>query len=99
PDHLFTCLPTRRSSDLIDAPAGGELRLSLSSLFDSSEAERFRCPLHRADQPDDVVDMLIALLHDCRVSDVRMLPGVHPDRDPARSEEHTSELQSPYERV
>jgi hypothetical protein len=26
--------------------------------------------------------MLVDLLRDCRVADVRMLPGVHPDRDP-----------------
>jgi hypothetical protein len=64
-----------------DAPAGGELRLSLSSVFDPAQAEGFRCPLYHADQTDDVVNMLLALLQDCRVSDVRVLPGVHPDRD------------------
>jgi hypothetical protein len=66
-----------------DAPAGGELRLSLSSVFDPAQAEGFRCPLYRADQTTDVVNMLLALLQDCRVSDVRVLPGLHPDRDPA----------------
>jgi hypothetical protein len=66
-----------------DAPAGGELRLSLSSVFDPAQAEGFRCPLYRADQQTDVVNMLLALLQDCRVSDVRVLPGLHPDRDPA----------------
>ena len=66
-----------------DAPAGGELRLSLSSVFDPRAAEGFRCPLYRADQADDVAGMLTALLHDCRISDVRIVPGVHPDRDSA----------------
>jgi len=66
----------------LDAPAGGELRLSLSSVFDPAQAEGFRCPLYRADQTSDVVNMLLALLQDCRVSDIRVLPGVHPDRDP-----------------
>jgi hypothetical protein len=65
-----------------DAPAGGELRLSLSSVFDPAQAEGFRCPLYRADQTSDVVNMLLALLQDCRVSDIRVLPGIHPDRDP-----------------
>jgi hypothetical protein len=65
-----------------DAPAGGELRLSLSSVFDPAQAEGFCCPLYRADQTSDVVNMLLALLQDCRVSEIRVLPGVHPDRDP-----------------
>jgi len=65
----------------VDAPAGGELRLSLSSVFDPAQAEGFRCPLYRADQTSDVVNMLLALLQDCRVGDVRVLPGVHPDRN------------------
>ena len=64
------------------APGGGELRLSLSSPFDSRQAEGFRCPLFPTDQVGDVASMLIDLLRDCRVADVRALPGVHPDRDP-----------------
>ena len=67
----------------VDAPAGGELRLSLSSVFDPAQAEGFRCPLYRADQTSDVVNTLLALMQDCRVSDIRVLAGVHPDRDPA----------------
>ena len=64
------------------APGGGELRLSLSSPFDSRQAEGFRCPLFPTDHVGDVASMLIDLLRDCRVADVRALPGVHPDRDP-----------------
>lgn len=64
------------------APGGGELRLSLSSPFDSRQAEGFRCPLFPTDQVGDVASMLIDLLRDCRVADVHALPGVHPDRDP-----------------
>ncbi len=70
------------SHHALDAPAGGELRLSLSSVFDPAQAEGFRCPLYRADQTSDVLNMLLALLQDCRVSDIRVLPGVHPDCDP-----------------
>jgi hypothetical protein len=64
-------------------PGGGELRVSLSSAFDPRAAEGFRCPLYALDRVDDVVEMLVALLRDCRVADVRVLPGVHADRDPA----------------
>lgn len=64
------------------APGGGELRLSLSSPFGALAAEGFRCPLFPTDRADDVAGMLDELLHDCRVTDVRVLAGVHPDRDP-----------------
>jgi hypothetical protein len=63
-----------------DAPGGGELRLSLSSPFDPRAAEGFRCPLTPLDRAGDVASMLVDLLRDCRVTDVRVLPGVHADR-------------------
>lgn len=63
------------------APGGGELRLSLSSPFDLRRAEGFRCPLFPTDRAVDVAAMLVELLHDCRVADVRIMPGVHPDRE------------------
>jgi hypothetical protein len=66
----------------VAAPGGGELRLSLSSPFDPRQAEGFRCPLFPTDRVGDVVTMLVDLLRDCRIADVRLLPGVHPDRDP-----------------
>ncbi|HEX8010594.1 MAG TPA: hypothetical protein VF814_06625 [Casimicrobiaceae bacterium] len=66
----------------VAAPGGGELRLSLSSPFDPRQAEGFRCPLFPTDRAGDVATMLLDLLRDCRVTDVRILPGVHPDRDP-----------------
>jgi hypothetical protein len=64
-----------------DAPGGGELRLSLSSPFESRDAEGFRCPLYPLDRAADVAAALVQLLHDCRVTDIRVLAGVHPDRD------------------
>jgi hypothetical protein len=64
------------------APGGGELRLSLSSPFDPRQAEGFRCPLFPTDQAGDVAGFLVDLLLDCRVGDVRVLKGVHADRDP-----------------
>ena len=66
-----------------DAPGGGEIRLSLSSPFAPRDAEGFRCPLYPLDRVGDVATMLIDLLADCRVTDVRVAAGVHADRDPA----------------
>lgn len=64
------------------APGGGELRLSLSCPFDPRTAEGFRCPLFATDRAGDVAAMLVDILRDCRVADVRVLSGVHADRDP-----------------
>jgi hypothetical protein len=65
-----------------DAASGGELRLSLSSPLSPRDAQGFRCALHPGERVGDVVAMLTDLLADCRVGDVRVLDGVHPDRDP-----------------
>lgn len=66
-----------------DAPGGGELRLSLSSPYEPRDAEGFRCPLFALDRVDDVATMLLDLMRDCRVAEVRVLRGVYPDRAPA----------------
>jgi len=66
-----------------DAPGGGELRLSLSSPFAPRDAEGFRCPLYPLDRVGDVASMLVELMADCRVIDVRVVAGAHADRDPA----------------
>ena len=63
-----------------DVPGGGELRLSLSSPLDPRGAEGFRCPLYPLDRVGDVVAMLVDLLRDCRITDIRVLAGVHADR-------------------
>jgi hypothetical protein len=65
-----------------DAPGGGELRLSLSSPFAPRDAEGFRCQLYPYESVRDVATMLDEMLRDCRVADVRVRPGVHPDVDP-----------------
>jgi len=62
------------------ASGGGELRLSLSSPFEPKAAEGFRCPLYALDRVGDVVSMLVELMRDCRVTDIRTLAGVHADR-------------------
>jgi hypothetical protein len=65
-----------------DAVGRGELRLSLSSPFEPRSAEGFRCPLFPLDNASDVAGMLLELLHDCRITDVQTVTGVHADRDP-----------------
>jgi hypothetical protein len=65
-----------------DAPGGGELRLSLSSPFAPKAAEGFRCPIYPYESVQEASSMLEALVRDCRVSDVRFAPGIHPDIDP-----------------
>jgi hypothetical protein len=64
------------------APGGGELRLSLSSPLSPRDAQGFCCPLYPGERVGDVATMLVDLLRDCRVGDVRVLTGVHGDRDP-----------------
>jgi hypothetical protein len=65
-----------------DAPGGGELRLSLSSPFAPRAAEGFRCPMQPYETVQEVGAVLETLLRDCRVADVRFVPGVHDDIDP-----------------
>jgi hypothetical protein len=61
---------------------GGEVRLSLSSPFDPREAEGFRWPLWPLDRVGDAINALRDLVHDCRVTDIRVQPGIHADRNP-----------------
>ena len=65
-----------------DAPGGGELRLSLSSVFAPRDAEGFRCPIYPIESVSVPLRMLLDLLNDCRVSDVRLVAGVHPANAP-----------------
>jgi len=60
----------------------GEIRVSLSSPFGAREAEGFRCPLFPFERVEDVVAVIADLLRACRVADVRVQDGLHPDRDP-----------------
>jgi hypothetical protein len=64
-----------------DAPGGGELRLSLSSELAPRDAHGFRCPLLPVERAAEAAKMLIDLLADARVDDVRIVSGVHADRD------------------
>ena len=64
-----------------DAAGGGELRVSLSSPFEPRDAEGFRCPVYPYETVQTVAAMLVSLLVDCRVGDIRVEPGVHADVD------------------
>ena len=64
----------------------GELRIGLSSPFAAStpgQNEGFRCPLFPFERIDDVLKTITDLLEACRVADVTVLGGIHPDRDAA----------------
>lgn len=65
-----------------EAEGGGELRVSLSSPFAPKAAEGFRCPVYAYESVQEVGTMLETLLVDCRVTQVRFVPGVQADVDP-----------------
>ena len=56
--------------------------MSLSSPLSPRDAQGFRCPLYAGERVDDVAVSLVDLLRDCRVADLRVVDGVHADRDP-----------------
>ena len=58
-----------------------EIRLSLSSLFDEGAIAGFRWPLHPLDDIAAIVRVMMTLLGDCRVDDVRLVAEVLPSRD------------------
>jgi hypothetical protein len=58
------------------------LRLSLSSPLELRSAQGFRFPLAPWERVDDGLQLITALLADCRVTDVRTIAQVQPDRDP-----------------
>ena len=65
-----------------DAPGGGELRLSISSPLEPRDAQGFRCPIQPIEPVSAPLSMLLDLLHDCRVTEVHLVAGVHPERGP-----------------
>lgn len=58
----------------------GEIRISMSSVFDDTLLEGFRWPLHPLDDLERIVTAVGELLHDCRVTDVRAVETVLPGR-------------------
>lgn len=58
----------------------GELRISMSSVFDDTLIEGFRWPLYPLDDLERIFTAVRELLHDCRVTDVRAVETVLPER-------------------
>lgn len=58
---------------------GGEVRVSLSSVFDESMLEGFRWPLYPGDESSEILNKINRLLNECRLSDRRALAGVAGD--------------------
>jgi hypothetical protein len=68
---------------VLSVHAGGEVRLGLSSPYDASVLHGFRWQLGVFDDLGEVAHSILSLLGDCRVLDVRVVPGLQPDRDAA----------------
>jgi hypothetical protein len=66
------------SHELTDG--AGELRLSLSSSFDDSLLEGFCWPLHPLDDVEEVANIFLRALTDCRIGNVQPLAQVLPYR-------------------
>jgi hypothetical protein len=88
--NLFLSRGLRRLRATVGEPvavlsvhAGGEVRMALSSPFDAAAQQGFRWLLGAFDDLGEVASVMLSLLHDCRVLDVRVVPGLQPDRDPA----------------
>lgn len=61
---------------VISAHDCGEIRVSLSSLFDDAMVEGFRWPLHPLDAIGGIASTITSLLTECRVTDVRCASAV-----------------------
>lgn len=66
---------------VLSVHAGCDVRVSLSSPFDASVLHGLRWPLGVFDDLTEVAHSILSLLADCRVLDVRVVPGLQPDRD------------------
>ncbi|MBX9810325.1 MAG: hypothetical protein K2Y16_01755 [Burkholderiales bacterium] len=59
-----------------------EIRISMSSVFDDTQLEGFRWPLHPFDELERIVESIAGLLRECRISDVRIAEAVFSDGKP-----------------
>lgn len=88
--NLFTANSLRRLRLAVGDPAAvlsahdnGELRATFSTPLDESLHEGFRWPLDRLDDVAAIEGEMLALLAECRVGDVHVVPQVLPDRNAA----------------
>jgi hypothetical protein len=61
---------------------GPELRVSVSAALDDTILEGYRWPLHPLDDPGAIARNVRELAADCRLTDVRMVDTLLPDRGP-----------------
>jgi len=64
----------------VSSHAGGELRITLSTVLDDSLVEGFRWPLHPADDLEEVEAAVVSMIRECRLPDPHCAAGVLPDR-------------------
>jgi len=83
--HLFVSRVLRQLRASVGEPvavlsvhAGGEVRIGLSSPFDPSLLQGFRWRLGPFDDLSEVAGSILSLLGDCRILDVRIVPGLQP---------------------
>jgi hypothetical protein len=58
-----------------DRPGRAFARVSLSSPFATQEPSVFRCSIYPYEPVNDVIAMLVTLLRDCRIEDIRAAPS------------------------
>ena len=88
--HLFMSGVLRKLRASVGEPvavlsvhADGEVRIGLSSPFDAQVLHGFRWRLGVFDDLGEVAHSILSLLRDCRILDVRVVPGLQPERDAA----------------
>lgn len=93
--QVFASNRIRKLRELSLEPVGiasshdnGELRFTLSAAGDDRNWEGFVWPLSPLDSVPQLAQMFADLMADCRVSDVRFVPAVQPDRQgPGKQED------------
>ena len=75
---------------VVSVHAGGEVHVALSSPFDETVLHGFRWRLGAYDDLGEVAHAILSLLRDCRILDVRVVPGLQPDCDAAGTPRYLS---------
>jgi len=75
-----------RSDDAL-RPMHGEVRITLSSVFDQAMCDAFAWPIGPGDDLVAITASITGLLAECRVEGVVLVPEVQPDRHPVHTHE------------
>jgi hypothetical protein len=59
----------------------GEIRISISSPFSTKDAQGFRFPLFPTERIQDAQRLILELLEECRLTDIRILQKIYPDKE------------------